>query len=157
MDLKALYDKPPWEWPEGADKVILGALRDDGADKSDRILAAALAGNSVIVNDELVDVLLSILRNGGVPENLRDQAAISLGPALELEYADIDGFEEPDAVPITKQTFRKIQEALRKLYADTGVPKNVRHRFWRLQCAPRRPGTRMPFVRRISATTRTGS
>lgn len=135
MDLKTLYDTPPWEWPEGADKMLLGILRDDRTDQSDCLLAAELAGDSTVVNDELVDALLSILRNGEAAENLRGQAAISLGPALE--YADIDGFEEPDAAPITEQTYRKIQETLRKLYADAGVPKNVRRRI--LEAAVRAP------------------
>ena len=135
MDLKTLYDTPPWEWPEGADKMLLGILRDDRTDQSDCLLAAELAGDSTVVNDELVDALLSILRNGDAAENLRGQAAISLGPALG--YVDIDGFEEPDAAPITEQTFRKIQETLRKLYADAGVPKNVRRRI--LEAAVRAP------------------
>ena len=116
MDLKTLYDTPPWQWPEGTDKILLGILRDDRTDQSDCLLATELAGDSTVVNDELVDVLLSILRNGDAPENLRGQAAISIGPALE--YADIDGFEEPVAAPITEQTFRKIQETLHKLYTD---------------------------------------
>lgn len=141
MDLKTLYDKPPWEWPEGADKVILGVLRDDGADKSDRILAAALAGNSVIVNDELVDVLLSILGDPRASDDLRGRAAISLGPALE--YADAewleeaDTFEDPSAVPISEQTFCKVQETLHKLYLDAGSPKNVQRRI--LEAAVRAP------------------
>jgi hypothetical protein len=135
MDLKTLHDTPPWEWPEGADKMLLGILRDDRTDQSNCLLAAELAGDSTVVNDELVDALLSILRNGDAAENLRGQAAISLGPALE--YVDIDGFEEPDAAPITEQTFRKIQETLRKLYADAGVPKNVRRRI--LEAAVRAP------------------
>jgi hypothetical protein len=127
MDLKTLYDTPPWEWPEGTDKMLLGILRDDRTDQSDCLLAAEMAGDSTVINDELVDVLLSILRNGDAPENLRGQAAISLGPALE--YADIDGFEGPDAAPINEQTFSKILETLRKLYVDAGVPKNVRRRI----------------------------
>jgi hypothetical protein len=141
MDLKSLYDTVPWEWPRGADKVILGVLRDDGADKSDRILAATLAGNSVIVNDELVDVLLSILGDAHASDDLRGRAAISLGPALE--YADTewleeaDTFEDPSAVPISEQTFRKVQETLRKLYLDAGSPRNVRRRI--LEAAVRAP------------------
>ena len=135
MDLKTLYDTPPWEWPEGTDTVLLGILRDDRTDQADRLLAAELAGDSTVVNDELVDVLLSILRNGDAPENLRGRAAISLGPALE--YADMDGFEEPGAAPITEQTFRKIKETLRKLYADAGIPKYVRRRI--LEAAVRAP------------------
>jgi hypothetical protein len=55
MDLKTLYDTPPWEWPEGADKMLLGILRDDRTDQSDCLLAAELAGDSTVVNDELVD------------------------------------------------------------------------------------------------------
>jgi hypothetical protein len=135
MDLKTLYDTPPWEWPDGTDKMLLGILRDDRTDQSDRLLAAELAGDSTVVNDKLVDVLLSILRNGNASENLRGRAAISLGPALE--YADVDGFEEPGAAPITEQTFRKIKEALHKLYSDAGVPKNVRRRI--LEGAVRAP------------------
>jgi len=135
MDLRTLYDTSPWEWPDGTDKILLGILRDDRTDQSDRLLAAELAGDSTVVNDELVDVLLSILRNDNAPENLRGRAAISLGPALE--YADMDGFEEPGAAPITEQTFRKIKETLRKLYADAGVPKYVRRRI--LEAAVRAP------------------
>ena len=135
MDLKTLYDTPPWDWPEGTDKLLLGILRDDRTDQSECLLAAELAGDSTVVNDELVAVLLLILSNDHAPENLRGQAAISLGPALES--ADIDGFEELGAAPITEQVFRKIKETLRKLYADAGVPKNVRRRI--LEAAVRAP------------------
>jgi hypothetical protein len=135
MDLKTLYDTPPWEWPEGTDKLLLQILRDDRTDQSECLLAAELAGDFTVVNDELVAVLLLILSNDHAPENLRGQAAISLGPALES--ADIDGFEELGAAPITEQAFRKIKETLRKLYADAGVPKNVRRRI--LEAAVRAP------------------
>ncbi len=29
MDLKILKDMPPWEWPQGTDKMLLGILSDD--------------------------------------------------------------------------------------------------------------------------------
>ncbi|MGA9538186.1 MAG: hypothetical protein WBR24_19965 [Desulfobacterales bacterium] len=141
MGLQTLYDTLPWEWPQGADELILRVLRDNGADKSDRLLAAELAGDSTVVNDDLVDALLSILGNGDASDGLRGRAAISLGPALE--YADIEwfedlgGFADPAAVPISEPTFRKIQEALRKLFADAGVPKSVRRRI--LEAAVRAP------------------
>ena len=141
MDLKTLYDTPPWEWPEGTDKMLLGILRDDRTDQSNCLLAAELDGDSTVVNDELVDALLSILGNGDASDGLRGRAAISLGPALE--YADIEwfedlgGFADPAAVPISGPTFRKIQETLRKLYADAGVPKNARRRI--LEAAVRAP------------------
>jgi len=86
MNLKTLEDMPPWEWPEGVDKMLLGILRDDQADESDRLLATELAGDFVVINDQLADVLLTILRDGDESEELRGRAAISLGPVLE--YAD---------------------------------------------------------------------
>ena len=124
MDLTTLKDTPPWEWPEGADKLFLETLSDDRADESDRLLAAELAGDFTVINDQLADALLSILCNGDESEKLRGNAAISLGPALE--YADTDGFDDPDYVPISEQTFRTIQETLQKFYTDAGIPKEVR-------------------------------
>jgi hypothetical protein len=38
----------------------------------------------------------------------------------------MDGFEDPDDVPITEPMFRKIQGTLHKLYMDTQTPKEVR-------------------------------
>jgi len=38
-------------------------------------------------------------------------------------------FEEADDVPIAKRTFHRIQESLRKLYMDAGVPKDVRRQI----------------------------
>ncbi len=124
MDLKTLKDTPPWDWPEEAGNVFQGVLRDHQADGSDRLLAAELAGDSVVINDELVDALLSILCSNDESEELRGRAAISLGPALE--YAYMDEFEDPDDVPISEKTFLRIQETLLKLYLDPEVPKEVR-------------------------------
>ena len=39
MDIEILADTPPWEWPEGTDKMLLGILCDDQRDESDRLLA----------------------------------------------------------------------------------------------------------------------
>ncbi len=135
MDLKTLKDTPPWEWPEGAGKMFLGILRDGQADESDRLLAMELAGDFIVINDVLVDALLSILRSGVESEELRCQAVISLGPALE--HADTDEFEDPDDVPITEQTFHGTKDTLRKLYMDGDVPKNVRRRI--LEASVRAP------------------
>jgi len=128
MDLQILKDTPPWEWPNNAGKLLLEVLRDDRATGPDRLLAAELAGDFTVINDELVSALLSILRNDGEPDKLRGQAAISLGPALE--DADTMGFEDPEDVrPITEQTFRTIQKSLRTLYMDASVPQEVRRRI----------------------------
>ncbi len=135
MDLETLKDTPPWDWPEEAGNVFQGVLRDQQADGSDRLLAAELAGDMTVINDELVDSLLSILCSNDESEELRGRAAISLGPALE--YAYMDEFEDPDDVPISEKTFLRIQKTLRKLYLDPEVPKEVRRRV--LEASVRAP------------------
>lgn len=127
MSLKTLKGVPPWEWPDGAGKLLLGVLRDQRSVESDLLLAVELAGDLTVIDDELVDALLSILRGGDKTEMVRGRAAISLGPVLE--HADTEGFEESDDLPITQRTFHEIQESLRKLYSDANVPNEVRRRI----------------------------
>jgi hypothetical protein len=116
------------DWPEGTGKTLLDILRDDRPSElpseSDLLLATELAGDFAVINAELVDALLSILRSGDKPETVRGTAAISLGPVLE--HADTQGFEDADDLPIAERTFRRIQESLRTLYMDADVPKEVR-------------------------------
>ncbi len=127
MDLKILGDTPPWDWPEDADSKLLEILTNDHADAEDRIFAAELAGGITVVNDEIIDALLSIVQNSDESEEMRCKAAISLGPVLEL--ADTDGFEDPEDVPISENAFHKIHESLHTLYTAAAVPKNVRRRI----------------------------
>ncbi len=132
MDLNDLKDTPPWEWPRDAAKKFLAVLRNPQAGASDRLVAADLAGDMVAINDALVDALLAIVGNAAEPEELRAQAAISLGPVLEqsdIEMGDEGEFDDADSVPISEKTFRKIQQTLRKVYLDSGVPKLVRRRI----------------------------
>jgi hypothetical protein len=135
MDLKILKETPPWDWPEGTNKFFLDILRNNQVEETDRLLAAELAGDFTVINDELVDILLSILQNGKESEKLRAKVVISLGPALE--YADTDGFEDPDDIPISEGTFSRIQKSLRKLYMDAKIPKEVRRRI--LEASVRAP------------------
>lgn len=135
MDLETLRDTPSWEWPEDADNLLLGVLRDDRADASDRLLAADLAGDFVVINDELADALLTILLNNDESEQLRGTAVISFGAALEQAY--LEDFEDPEDVPISEQTFRKVQDTLRELYKDPDLPKEVRRRV--LEASVRAP------------------
>ncbi len=53
MNLKALKDTPPWEWPESAGKTLLDILQDAQAGASDRLLAAELAGDFTVIEDKL--------------------------------------------------------------------------------------------------------
>jgi hypothetical protein len=141
MDLNDLKDTPPWEWPRDVAKKFLAVLRNPQAKASDRLVAADLAGDMVAINDTLADALLTIVGNAAEPEELRAKAAISLGPVLE--QADIemedgeDEFDDPEGVPISEKTFRKIQQSLRKVYLDSSVPKLVRRRI--LEAAVRAP------------------
>jgi hypothetical protein len=127
MDLKTMKEMPPWDWPEGAGKMLLDILADDRADGFDRLLAAELAGDFTVISDELASALLSILQSDGESEELRAHAVISLGSVIE--YADTHGFGDPDDVPITEQMFLRIQGLLRKLYTNAGIPKEVRRRI----------------------------
>jgi hypothetical protein len=124
MNINKLKEMPPWEWPQNASTTLLELLRDDRADGSDRLLAAELAGDLTVINDELAAALLSILSDSREPDALRGQAAISLGPALE--YAFTDEFDDPDETPITEPMFHKIQETLERLYTDAKIAKFVR-------------------------------
>ena len=127
MDIKSFRDIPPWDWPTGAGKMFLRVLRDDQADESDRLLAVELAGDFVVINDELVHGLLTILCNTDESETLRSAAAGSLGPALEEAY--IAEFEDSEYLPIAESTFLKIQETLHDLYEHADTPKEVRRRL----------------------------
>ena len=135
MDLKSLFETPPWDWPEDAGTLLLRTLVDKQAHEADRIIAAELVGDSAVMNDDLANALLAIVGNGDEPEQLRAKAAISLGPALE--EADLDGFDDPDDVAITEETFHNIQDLLHKLYLDETNSKELRRRI--LEAAVRAP------------------
>ena len=135
MDLKALQDTPPWDWPADMAEKLVGVLRDEQAAEPDRVLATEMAGDFTVVNEELVEALLAVLRSGDEAEVLRGRAAISLGPILE--YADTEGFDDAGDVPISERTFRRIQESLRELYTDAQIPREVRRRI--LEASVRAP------------------
>ena len=136
MDLKTLQDTPPWDWPRDAGKKFQEILIDHQASETDRLIAAELAGDLTVINDQLADALMAVIRRPDEPEQLRAAAAIALGPVLE--QADTDGFEDPDdAMPITQRTFRNLQESLHKLHFDNSIPKEVRRRI--LEASVRAP------------------
>lgn len=135
MDLRTLNDLPPWDWPEGTGKMLLDVLQNDQTSESDLLLATELAGNLVVINDALVDALLSVLRNGDKPEEVRCKAAIALGPILE--QTDTEGFDDWSDPSIAEGTFHAIQESLHELYLDADVPTEVRRRI--LEASVRSP------------------
>jgi len=133
--LNLIKDIPPWDWPEDAGKRFLELLRDDTAPEADRLLAAHLAGDSTVVDDELAQALLEVVKNAHASEAVRSEAAISLGPVLE--EADTEGFGDFGEPPIEEKTFVKIQESFRAVHEDTGAPPLVRRRV--LEASVRAP------------------
>lgn len=127
LTVKIISETPPWEWPDRAGEVLMSALQDRQAATADRALAAELAGNLVVMNDQVAESLLKVLEDGGEAAELRGTAAIALGPTLE--QTDIDGFDD-DVLepPVSQMMFRRIQATLRRIYDDADAPKVVRRR-----------------------------
>jgi hypothetical protein len=124
MNIKKLANAAPWEWPEDAGDTVLATLRSGSAKPSDRLLAAELAGEIVIMNDGLAEGLLTIVESEGEPEDLRSQAAISLGPLLE--DGDVMGFDESDDVAVSEETFLRVGNVLRRVFDAPGTPRDVK-------------------------------
>lgn len=138
MDLKALKNLAPWEWPEDTGERLLAVLRDERSDESDLLLAADLAGDYSVVNDELVLALLALARDAGHSEGVRGAAAVALGPALEsADLEDFDPTEPAPQAPISERTLQRAQQSLRELYRDPSAPRDVRRRA--LEAAVRAP------------------
>jgi hypothetical protein len=129
MDLTTLDNTPPWEWPEGTDKFLVTILRDTKADPGERLLAADMAGEYSVINDDLASALLAIACQATEEERLRCEAVLSLG--LALEHCEMMGFEDEEDEEeqlISEALFEKIQENLHKLFMDTATPEEVRRR-----------------------------
>jgi len=126
LKLEAMASWGSWQWPKDAGATFLQVLRDRQAEAGHRLLAAELAGDIVVMNDEMAAALLVLIEAADEDVDLRSQAAISLGPALES--ADIDGFDDPDELVISEEMFERIQETLRRVHGDGSAPKGLRRR-----------------------------
>jgi len=135
LSLTVLADTPPWEWPEDAGEAILAVLEDAAAPTTDRILAARLGGELVVMDDDIALALLAILRDSDAADELRIRAALSMGPVLEL--ADTDGFDPPESVPIREETYETLRAALQSTCREASVGGEVRRRV--LEAAVRAP------------------
>lgn len=126
MDMKELYEIPPWEWPEDAPEIISKVLSDKTAPEADRLLAAELAGDNVVMDTDMAAFLLPFVKDTGESEKIRATAAVSFGAGLE--YADLMEFDENDET-ISEEMFKEIQETFRTLYHDPNTPKIVRRKI----------------------------
>jgi len=124
MDIASLQESPPWEWPEHAVDYLLNILRNAEEPESRRLTAAEMVGDVAVVNDDLAEALLAIGQDDKAPEALRRQALLSLGPALE--YADIEGFDDPEEMVISETTFLRVVQGLRDLFEDPKLPDPLR-------------------------------
>jgi hypothetical protein len=134
--LRRLMDAPPWEWPADAAALLLRTLRDERASDADRGAAASLAGDAIVVNEELAEALVATVASEGTGEEVRATAAVSLGPLLET--CDIEGFDDPlSDLPISEATYRRLLQSLRSLHGTPAVPQLVRRKV--LEAAVRAP------------------
>jgi len=136
--LDLLEGLPCWEWPENAGDALRRALEEGVPD--DRLRAAKLAGELVVMDDELAGVLLSIVEDPAAEPELRARAAIACGPALE--DGDTIGFDEQldprfDHRVLSEACFRRVREVLRRVFEDSKVPNDVRRAC--LEAAVRSP------------------
>ena len=135
MKMKVLQDSPPWEWPRDAGRQFLDALKNRSIDESERLIAAQLAGDLVVINDRIAKTLLGIVGNAEESEALRGTAAIALGAVLE--QASLTEFEDPEEVPIREETYNTIQDSFERFLSEGDFPKLVRRKM--LEASVRAP------------------
>ncbi|MFH1764212.1 MAG: hypothetical protein ABIF09_08480 [Gemmatimonadota bacterium] len=124
MDVYTLYETAPWDWPPDANDEILRVLRDRRVPEAERLLAAELAGELLILDDVLGEELLRILESEDEAEPLRAKAAISLGPVLE--EADREGLDDPNRLALSVGMLHRVKASLQGTHHDPEVPKEVR-------------------------------
>lgn len=123
MELKTLKNTLPWDWPKDAGRYLLGILTDKKRRQADRLRAAELSGQFVALNDATVGALLDILVNPGEPEDLRCQAATSLGSALE--HAQKEG-GDIERIVLPTQLFKSITTTFQEIYQQTEISDALR-------------------------------
>ncbi|MCP5054487.1 MAG: hypothetical protein GY940_45385 [bacterium] len=133
--LQVLVDREPWQWPGNAGELIAGVLVDKNAPEPDRFLAVQMAGNEIVMDDDMAGLLIDILRDPGESEDMRCYAAISMGPALE--FGDTMEFDDPDDFFLTEEAFDNVRENLLDIYRDTGISKTLKRRV--LEASVRAP------------------
>ncbi len=135
MEFETIAALDPWNWPEDAKTILLGIIRDHERDEVERQLATRLAGDMVVVDDEVFDVLLEVVSSSVETPEMRSRAAIAMGAALEA--ADLEGFDFPEEIPISEATFERATTVLHGLFQDDTLPDLLRRRV--LEAAVRAP------------------
>jgi uncharacterized protein (UPF0147 family) len=107
---------------------LLSALRSDQREDPVRRLAVELASSTTVMNDDLAETLLAVLRDPHEAEPIRAAAAIALGPTLEEIGLHWDEFDDLEPPLVSEGVARAIRRCLREVYLDAGIPKEVRRR-----------------------------
>ncbi len=116
-------------------ETILDGLQSDSIPASERLVAAELAGEHVVLCEELIDALVAICQNRNETDELRGRTAISLGPMLE--YEGTMEYQDEDDLALSAPWSHRVQESLRKIYADVETADYVRRRV--LEASVRAP------------------
>ena len=147
-ELLRYFDIPPWEWPADLGDKLLAVLKDENRSEEDRSLAAELAADYTVINEDLTEALLAILLDQDLSPEFRGKAAISLGVVLatvELE----GGFDFPEDVPISEALYQRLVGHLERICRGSEA-KELRRRG--LEAAVRSPqGWEANFVRAAHA------
>jgi len=121
--LEALVSLPEWEWPRGARNAIREGLRDDGVKA--RLLAVQLAGRDLdpVVSDELMRLL-----KDDADDDVRAEAAIAFGPALEECATEARHFGFDEESPLSAPQFHEVLRTLESIYRSAGAGTRVRRK-----------------------------
>lgn len=135
-DLERLSHTPSWEWPDDAGRTIRAAL----GDAATRTEALALASDVVVQDDEMARALLAIVEDAAADEEDRANAALALGPGLEMcdEAFPFDpSLGLPFEAPWSEPVFAEVRAALERLHGDASAPDLLRRMA--LEAAVRAP------------------
>ena len=141
MDLKTLLDTPPWDWPRDAGRMFRKILIDQRAEESDRLVAAELAGDFTVINDDLADALLTIVCSADEPENCAPGRQFPLGQYWNRRTPMDSRIRM--TYPLPSARFATSRTRWRSSTSITALPRKYGGEFWKHRCAPPRHGTRM--------------
>ena len=130
--LESLASLPEWEWPQGAHAVIREAMHSD--DAQDRLLAVRLAGQDLdqAVADDLLTVLLD-----DRDDDVRAEAALAFGPALEECSVEATHFGFNEESALSAAQFVEVRRELESIYRSAEAGSQVRRMA--LEAAARAP------------------
>ncbi|MCA9670559.1 MAG: hypothetical protein KC503_33415 [Myxococcales bacterium] len=137
IDLDLLQQTDPIEWPETATEALIAVLgtpteRDD----DELMLAAQLVTVGGVLNDVTAAALCALLDDEGLADEVRAQAALALGPALQ-EFDEEGEWDFGEDAVLSVETFRLACDTLMEIFADEDQPPLLRRRA--LEAAVRAP------------------